>query len=281
MLSKIKTRYKIIIGLGLLLVINGVVNNYHVVTTNYQLSTDKITSGYKFVQISDFHSNSKTEQILKITTEANPDFILLTGDILEAKDMTETLEFIDQLTAISEVIYIRGNHEDDYGTYLQFKQELTDRGVIVLADQTYQVDNLNFIGLEDWSGANLGQDDYFMTEYANYIKLYNSRVKDGMYNILLAHRPNFLTDYSALGVDLVLSGHAHGGQWQLPFTDIGFVSPDDGFITTNVHGLKTQGETTQIISSGNSNPYGPWIPRLFNPEEVVVIDLQPESNPQS
>lgn len=258
-----------------LLVINGTINNYRVVETEYTLKSDKVKEDQTFVQISDYHSNSKKDQkILKLVAANNPDYILLTGDILESSDMGPTLEFARELTEISTVVYARGNHDDDYQTYEQFKTELEKLGVIVLTDGSYQVGDLNFIGIEDWSGSNFTKTEHFTNEYGAYIDSYSSQVAADKYNILLAHRPNFLDEYSQLGVDLVLSGHAHGGQWQIPFTDIGIIAPDEGLFPTHVHGMYTNGDTTQIISSGNSNPYGPFIPRLFNPEEVVVIDLQ-------
>lgn len=276
-MMKIKKRYIGLVVVTGIILANGTLNNFRVVTTTYDLSSSKIREDYTFVQISDFHSNSKTDKILEQTAANNPDYILLTGDILESADMSSTLAFVDQLTQIATVIYIRGNHEDDYKSYNQFKTELEKLGVVMLADGSYQVDDLNFIGIEDWSGANLMKSDYFTSEYTNYINLYKDQVDTSKYNILLAHRPNFLDAYSELGVDLVLSGHAHGGQWQIPFTDIGIIAPDEGLFPTHVHGLKTVDNTNQVISSGNSNPYGPWIPRLFNPEEVVVVNLTPSS----
>lgn len=256
---------------------NGVYNNNRVIETKYNLESNKINKAYTFVQISDFHSNNeKADQLVAMVTDVNPDYILLTGDILESADMEPTLSFVKQLTGISEVIYARGNHDDDYNTYDQFKSSLIKMGVIVVGENNYVIDDLNFIGIEDMSGASLTKSGAFVTQYRNYIDNYSQSVDGAKYNVLLAHRPNFLDAYSKLGVDLVLSGHAHGGQWQIPFTDIGFIAPDEGLFPTNVHGQKISGTTTQIISSGNSNPYAPVVPRFFNPEEIVVIELTPQ-----
>lgn len=268
-----KIKY-ILLLLLIVLTINGIYNNIRVVETKYNLASDKVNQDYTFVQISDYHSKTgKDDQILKIVTENAPNYILLTGDILESDEMEPTLSFVQKLTEISTVVYTRGNHDDDYNTYEQFRAKLVDMGVILLSEDSYQVDDLNIIGIEDWSGASLTKSSQFASEYTNYIEQYSEQVDNSKYNVLLAHRPNFLEAYSKLGVDLVLSGHAHGGQWQIPFTDIGLLAPDEGLFPTNVHGLKTNGDTTQIISSGNSNPYAPIVPRLFNPEEVVVVNL--------
>lgn len=274
MKRKLVTSVFIIIAI---LIVDGIVNHFYIATTTYELKPNKISQDYTFAQISDYHSNSnQSQKILDVTATSNPDYILLSGDILESADITPTIDFITNLQAIAPVIYARGNHDDDYQSYTEFTEKLDEMGVIVLNSENYETEDLNFIGIEDFSGANLFEKTEFTQIYNDYIAGYQSLVEDSKYNILLGHRPNYLEAYSKLGVDLVVSGHAHGGQWQLPFTDIGLIAPDEGLFPTHVHGLDTQGTTTQIISSGTSNPYGPFIPRLFNPEEVVVIELKQE-----
>lgn len=271
---------KAIIGFVILLgiiVIDGYINQKYIVETEYNLSTDKVDDNYTFAQISDYHSSTnENEQIFEILDSNQPDYIILSGDILESEDMEPTVDFISKLTDYGTVIYSRGNHDDDYNSYQQFLESIKELGVIVVGDSSYQVDDLNFIGIEDFSGANLVAKEPFTTTYTNYIGNYQDYVQEDKYNILLGHRPSFLEAYSNLGVDLVFSGHAHGGQWQIPFTDIGFIAPDDGIFTSQVHGLKQDADTTQIISSGTSNPYEPFIPRLFNRKEVVIVNLSSE-----
>lgn len=271
-----KKKVKLVIIIVLIIVIsNGIINGYRVVETDYNLESNKVDQDYTFVQISDYHSNSgKDDQILKLVENSKPDYILLSGDILDNSDMEPTINFIKQLTDITQVVYARGNHDDDYQSYTAFKAELEKLGVIVLTDTNYQIGDINFVGIEDWTGANLFPTEHFSTEYTKYIDRYSSQIDSSEYNVLLAHRPDFLQAYSGLNADLVVSGHAHGGQWQIPFTDIGLIAPDEGLFPTHVHGLKTMDGTTQIISSGISNPYAP-VPRLFNPEEVVVINVKP------
>ncbi len=270
-------KYKYLVLLVAVIIIgDGIVNNFYITTTEYNLTSDKVDEEYTFIQISDYHSNdSQSDKLIEQTKANNPDYILLSWDILESPEMNSTIQFIEKLTDVAPVIYARGNHDDDYNTYQQFKTELNDLGVIIVDSTNYQIGDLNFIGIEDYSGASLFKYNSFADTYSQYISSYSQFVDSDKYNVLLAHRPNFLEEYANLGVDLVVSGHAHGGQWQIPFTDIGFIAPDEGIFPTHVHGQEQLGNTTQIISSGTSNPYGPWIPRLFNPEEVVVINLRP------
>ncbi len=266
---------KIIVIFILIFIVDAFINQKYLITTKYELTSNKVSKNYTFAQISDYHSSTKeNEQIFNILEEENPDFIILSGDILNSVNIDSTVDFAKKLTEYSTVIYVRGNHEDDYESYQEFLQALDEIGVITVGNENYEIGELNFIGIEDFSGANLTEDSRFKQVYSDYISNYTSAVSEDKYNILLAHRPKFLESYADLGVDLVFSGHAHGGQWQIPFTDIGFYAPDDGFMTNNVHGVKSLNETTQIISSGTSNPYEPFIPRLFNRKEVVIVDLK-------
>lgn len=267
---------RILIPIAVICLVNGIVNNYRIIETDYQISTDKVSEDYKFIHISDYHSNSRQDEtILEITQRNNPDYILLSGDILESDDMSSTVEFVEQLTKIAPVVYARGNHDNQYGTYQQFQQVLSDMGVIVLNNDSYQTAELNFIGLEDIDNVSYAGKE-FDQNYEQYISTYSQFIEDDKYNILLAHRPNYLEQYAELDADLVVSGHAHGGQWQIPFTDIGIIAPDEGLFPTHVEGLQNIDDTYQSISTGTSNPYGLLIPRFFNPEEVVVIELDAE-----
>ncbi len=263
---------KFIVKLLILITVVGIVLGSRLQTVKYQLTSEKISDSVRLVQISDFHSNDSKYQVEKIITRtklAKPDYIVLSGDILDSEDINPTISFIRKLNKIAPVIYARGNHDDDYGNYRQFKKELLEIGVYVLDNQSYVVGDLNFIGLADVNQVSLTQD----SNYSNNITAISDLVKDNKYNIIIGHRPNYLEAYASIGSDLVLSGHAHGGQWQLPFTKVGLLAPDEGIIVTHVEGEFTLDDTTQIVSTGTSNPYGPWIPRIFNPRQLVIIDL--------
>ncbi len=254
--------------------ISGIINQFRIVERKYQIKSNKVNDNYTFALVTDYHSETKSDdQIISIIEQNNSDYILLGGDILDSSDIKPTLEFASRLQDISQVIYARGNHENDYQNYNQFKAEMEKLGAIVVDSTNYQTEDLNFIGIEDFSGANLTESEQFSSIYIPYIENYKQFVNEDKFNVLLAHRPNFLDTYANLGVDLVVSGHAHGGQWQLPFSSIGLIAPDEGFFATNVEGIKIQNDTTQIISTGTSNPYSPLIPRIFNPREVVIIEI--------
>ncbi len=269
-------KIKLSILILLVIFIIGAISGSRVVATNYEIHTG-MDDEMRIVQISDYHSNDSakdSQKIINRTEQANPDLIILSGDILESEDMTSTVEFVKSLTEIAQVIYSRGNHDNQYETYDKFTWYISNLGVIVLDNDNYEYGDYNIIGFEDIDEAYLGYNQGFQDDYCLNVKQSVQEYREvNKYNILIGHRPNFLECYSEISADLVLSGHAHGGQWQIPFTDIGLIAPDDGFLSNNVHGLKEYGETKQIISAGTSNPYRPIIPRLFNPKEVVVVDL--------
>lgn len=90
------------------------------------------------------------------------------------------------------------------------------------------------------------------------------------YNVLLSHRPEFLEEYAEEQVDLVLSGHAHGGQVRLPFIG-GLVAPNQGILPKYTAGLYEQQNTSMIVSRGLGNSIIPQ--RIFNRPEIVVVQL--------
>lgn len=275
-----KILYKILIGIALCIIVLviGAISGGRVIETKYIVSNANTKSDITIAQVSDFHSSSDAEDInsaIEIIKQNDVDYILLTGDILESSEMDSTIDFVAELSKISTVLYSRGNHDNDYFSYNEFVAKLKELDVIVLENESYQIDNLNFIGLLDNDYALLSKN----TEYINWISDsgINDLYKEGMINILLAHRPSFLEEYATGNFDYVFSGHAHGGQWQIPFTDIGLLAPDDGFFTSNVHGMKKVDNTIQFINSGTSNPYANiGIPRLFNPMEVVIVTITSE-----
>lgn len=118
-------KYKYLLLIVVIVTINGIINNFYIAKAEYALTSDKVNEEYTFVQISDYHSNdSQSDKLIELTKANNPNYILLSGDILESPEMNSTLQFIEKLTDIAPVIYARGNHDDDYNTYQQFKTEL-------------------------------------------------------------------------------------------------------------------------------------------------------------
>ncbi len=266
--------------------------NNHLVVTEYAIHAD---FDKRIIQVSDLHNTSlwwNKDYIPNRVRELDPDMIVITGDICDSNhtDVGNALYTAGELARIADTYYITGNHE--YWLSEKEQQELytglAERGVHILSNEYVMISGAEpdfyLIGLED---RNLG--DATLKELMQDIEEQDIR-NDGLeqnpgYNIqdkktalgrefitlLLAHEPQYIQRYADAGVDYVLAGHAHGGQWILP--GIGpFVAPDQGFRPEYTSGIVQKDSTTMIISRGIGNSTIPV--RLFNYPEIVVADFE-------
>ena len=217
----------------------------------------------RIVHLSDLHAakfGKDNKRLLKKVAEQSPDFIVFTGDIIHKyrkRDIAVAKQTIASLEKVAPVYFVSGNHEMRRQAWRQFKGELTDSGATVLENESVNIKGVNLCGV---NCAFLKNQTPF--ELANGLQ----GVK-----ILLAHKPEFIDRYAMAGYDLALCGHAHGGQWRLPFTNIGFYSPGQGLFPKYTSGVHTCGNLKQVISRGLGNSECPL--RLFNRPEIVVIDI--------
>jgi len=246
---------------------------------NYVLNTNKINTGetIRIVLITDLHSNIYGKDQTKLTSlikKQKPDIIALAGDIADdGTPIDGTKLFLKQLKGIAPMYYVTGNHEYWSKDVEGIKDVIDDYGVTIL-ENTYK--KLKIRNSELIIG---GVDDPFVKYYKiskNIFKEMNNsftelKNKPG-YKILLAHRPEMIDEYRKYNFDLVLSGHAHGGQVRIPFLINGLWAPDQGWFPQYAGGEYKHGSLTHIVSRGVS--YNPRLPRIFNPPEVVVIDIK-------
>lgn len=234
--------------------------------------------GYKILQISDLHNKefgSKQNKILAKIEKINPDIIVVTGDLIDSNrtDIDIAMELINRAVNIAPIYYVSGNHEAWSGSYDYLKSKLEDSGVIILDNQKVEVfndsDSIDIIGLADTSFI---QSDWL--EYSGNTETKNllNTLTEGSTNfrILLSHRPELFDIYSNSNVNLVFSGHAHGGQFRLPFIG-GLIAPDQGFFPKLTEGIHTNNDTSMIISRGLGNSIIPV--RIFNRPELIVVTL--------
>jgi len=253
--------------------------NLTVGTTYYDLSFKNLPGtfdGFKIAQISDLHnaefgkSNSKIISILK---SEKPDIISITGDLVDSNrtDIDVAVNFAEEAIKIAPCYYVTGNHEAWLGaTYAELENRLVKSGVAVLHDKMILLEkdneSIQLIGLDDpdftYKGA-YEQDSILG------IKLYDMNLPQG-FKLLLSHRPETFDVYVANDIDLVLSGHAHGGQFRLPFLG-GIVAPNQGLLPKYDAGIFTESNTTMIVSRGIGNSIVPI--RINNRPEVVIVRL--------
>lgn len=254
----------------------------------YNICSDKIKEQITLVLVTDLHGHIFGKNQKNIATkikQANPDIILLGGDIYDLMASTPTKgaeQFFDAVQTISPVYYVTGNHDMVVSRRIyDLKERIAEHGIIIL-DNKYTELNINgnnmIIGGVDDPGTNRkGDSEEYKRElennWENNVSSYFNKIEnDGRYKILLSHRPEKTNIYAKLPFDLILSGHAHGGQWRIPFILNGLFAPHQGFFPKYAGGLYNYSDKIHIISRGVS--VQPTLPRIFNPPELVLITLK-------
>lgn len=132
---------------------------------------------------------------------------------------------------------------------------------------------LNLCGVSDPQGTHYINN---VTSVLDQLKNIESSIKQEYYTILLSHRPELINDYLDYSSDLILSGHAHGGQWRIPFLVNGVFAPGEGTFPEFAGGLYSFEQTSFIVSRGLARETT-WVPRIFNRPELVIINIAPTS----
>jgi len=255
-------------------------SNTSIQVDNFSYASSRLPAGFDgctIVHLSDLHGTQfgeNNENLLQAVRAAQPDYIFLTGDLLDRFRETPqsyAAELCAHLSGIAPVYYVTGNHEWALPDVRGLKERLTAAGATVLTNEytllERQGDSILLAGIDDPNGF---ADQKSPEALAGEVR---QAWGDGFW-LLLAHRNNYFEkQYSLMGADLVLSGHAHGGIIRLPFTDglIGvernlFPSYTDGFYQANGRDL--------FVSRGLGNSGRSF--RLFNRPQVAVLTLQCE-----
>ncbi len=203
-----------------------------------------------------------------------PDIIVITGDMIDSRNtkVDAALSFAEQAVKIAPCYYVTGNHEARVDEYSDLKDGLLELGVIVLEDARVEIElsgeTITLIGVDDPSF----QTDYLFGDDETVMKskLDELTSKEDSYTILLSHRPELFDTYVESGVDIVFSGHAHGGQFRIPFVG-GVVAPNQGVFPKYDAGIYANGNTNMVVSRGVGNSIIPF--RVNNRPEVILIEL--------
>jgi hypothetical protein len=232
-----------------------------------ELQSEKLQDQLRITQITDFHSNEYVDidRIIDSVKEFDPHIIALTGDIIDFKTDNFNLAYrlIEMLNSLQKPVYfVKGNHEHGNPNFVDFMAGLENRGVIVLdgISVDVQIDDIQF--------TLYGSDFYSKAD--DYEKLFSGINKENL-NIMLSHSPNRPIPYLPEGLDLILSGHTHGGQVRLPIVG-GVLSPGEGFFPEYDKGIMEIGETILYIDSGLGNSVLPI--RLFNRVQISEIIIE-------
>ena len=245
------------------------------------LKFDKLPQAFdnfKIAQVSDIHcdrvGHSDLSFIKKIK-DFNPDIIVITGDVLDSynNDMDIAYNILSQLAIIAPCYFVSGNHElrlpEEYEQLINIMKKLNitymnNSNLLI----TKNNESINLVGVEDY---NFFKNEDNLNHRANFIETLKELYSPDHFNILLSHRPEKFPIYADLKYELIFSGHAHGGQWRVPFIG-GIFSPSQGFFPKYTNGNYVLEDSTIIVSQGLGNSSFPI--RINNRIELVLATLK-------
>ena len=264
------------------------IGNTHISTTSYSVALQNLGSSVRVILLSDLHGKSfgrENSRLIAKIEEQTPDVIFLDGDMIDrsadSADVQELLRLIKRLHEIAPVYFAPGNHELEYmQTDTSLLTQVTEAGAVIVNDSYVDV---TIAGQPLRIGGTMGHAFYFgrseeefssSPEY-QFLKAFEDT---DVPKICLAHMPDtfiFNGAYNLWNVDLILSGHTHGGLIRLPFIG-GLYAPMQGWFPEYDQGYFRLGEHMQMVITSGLAGHG-MIPRINNPPEIVVIDLVPET----
>ena len=246
----------------------------------YTVNSEELPSvfdGYRIAHVSDLHNaemGDGNEKLLAMLREAEPDIIAITGDMIDSRNtnVAVALAFAVEAMLIAPCYYVTGNHEARVSEYDELKAGLEACGVVVLENKRAKIElsgeTITLLGVDDPSF----NTDYLFGDSASVVSntLAEISTEDDGFTVLLSHRPELFDTYVESGMNLVFSGHAHGGQFRLPLIG-GLVAPNQGLFPKYDSGLYTDGDTNMIVSRGIGNSIFPF--RFNNRPEVILVEL--------
>ena len=275
-----KKTIKIILVVVLLITGWIIWTNINFTTTHISIKNEKIPeefSGYKIAEIADLHNHKWGDRLVNKIKEEQPDIIVITGDFVDSShtDFDISMEFIENVKSIAPIYYVTGNHEAWIDNYSELETKLYEADVHMMDDTSVllEKDNskINLIGIQD---PDFVERDTFEGIQESIVKTKLQPLLDeNYYNVVLCHRPELFKGYVDTGADLVLTGHAHGGQVRIPFIG-GLVAPNQGFLPEYTEGVYHEKNTDMVVSRGLGNSIIPI--RINNMPELVIVTLNQE-----
>lgn len=231
----------------------------------------------RIAHISDFHAGSgiwSPEALNRHVRQGKPDFVCVTGDHFDQKYPSQEVE--RALLALAQelpVLYVTGNNEEEMPQINDILRRLRAGGLYVLENESASFfvkdGGITFYGVRDHK-AYPGEDNWLATVQEGLV---SERVREPVgYRVVLGHRPEILSLYDSLRQDLVLCGHAHGGQWRIGKR--GVFAPNQGILPKYSRGFYRRGKEfpyNMIVSAGFD--VHPVVPRIFNRPELVFVDI--------
>ncbi|NRZ97951.1 metallophosphoesterase [Clostridium tetanomorphum] len=273
--------YKLVLIFFVLIIFLYLENN-NIVISKYKIRSKTLPSefnNFKILHISDLHNKvflyNNRGLINKIKKE-KADIIVITGDLVDRRKYNEdkAISLIRKLKDIDPIYYVTGNHEGWSGKFHSLEKKLKHEGVTVLRNILHiykkNKQNIFILGVDDPAFSTKNYTDR-LKDYDIIKKNLEKINKEKGFKILLSHRPELFKLYVEKNIDLVFSGHAHGGQIIIPFLG-GIIAPHQGFFPKYYKGTHKKNGTTMVISRGLGNSLAPQ--RIFNRPEIVTVILK-------
>ncbi len=249
----------------------------------------------RIVHISDIHYKNKKNlknlyKILKVIKNLKPDYICITGDIVDDKNIKDQqllVDYIKDLSSICKIFISLGNHEFYYNHHLEksYDKSLFDKvdrlkNVYVLDNKIHSEFGINFIGIT------LDNNYYDLESESEFLYFMNKKIPrlDCKYNILLLHSPYRIVDKKTIenlkcknNISLVLSGHMHAGltfEWMKKILKgRGLVTPQKEFFKNYCYGMFKINNYNVIITSGITKLSNLKLFNYLYQSEITVIDI--------
>ncbi len=263
--------------LAILVILTLIALDERLILRTYTVASPKLTAEVRLAVVTDFHSSDNADDVVAMVTSCAPDAVLMVGDMFDDdtqnRPTERTLSLMRQLSAQYPCYYVSGNHEAWTGEMDALYQQTEDAGVTVLRMSsgvlTVRGQRIALCGVPDpyemvFSGA---------PDTEEQLRQAMENVDSADFTVLLAHRPELLAKYAQFPLDLVVSGHAHGGQVRIPGVLNGLYAPNQGWFPKLAGGAYTQDGTTLIVSRGLA--VRTRLPRIFNRPEVVLVRCVP------
>lgn len=272
-----KKHWWILPVLAILVVLTLIALDERLTLRTYTVASPKLTAEVRLAVVTDFHSSDNADDVVAMVASCAPDAVLLVGDLFDDdtqnRPTERTLSLMRQLSAQYPCYYVSGNHEAWTGEMDALYQQTEEAGVTVLRMSsgvlTVRGQRIALCGIPDpyemvFSGA---------PDTEEQLRQALEDVDSADFTVLLAHRPELLAKYAQFPLDLVVSGHAHGGQVRIPGVLNGLYAPNQGWFPKLAGGAYTQDGTTLIVSRGLA--VRTRMPRIFNRPEVVLVRCVP------
>lgn len=277
----------VLVGIFLWLLVRMVKDSNRFVVVKYKIESPKLERKCRAVMLSDLHDKEYgkgNERLLRAVDEANPELILIAGDMVtsggEKTDWSVALKLLEKLSKKYPVYYAMGNHEyrmkvyrDVYGKqFEEYIRKLKKMGVRILENEKVYLPKLRM----EICGLEIDRSYYKRFRHKampeNYMKQLLGESREDCLELLIAHNPDYFKEYAQWGADITVSGHVHGGVVRLPLLG-GVISPMVHFFPKYDGGRFEEYGKVMILGRGLGMHTIPV--RLFNPGEVVVLDLEP------